>query len=97
VIFDTEVGKEVGGVAIPGGIDDLHIDLKRKRLFASCGEGFVVVLKPDGDKLEVVQKLATVKDAKTCAYVPETGRLYLGVPRQEGKEGPEIRVFKVKD
>jgi DNA-binding beta-propeller fold protein YncE len=97
VIFDTEVGKEVGSVAIPGGIDDLHIDLKRKRLFASCGEGFVVVLKPDGDKLEVVQKLATVKDAKTCAYVPETGYLYLGVPRQEGKEGPEIRIFKAKE
>ena len=98
VIFDTEIGKEVGSVAIPGGIDDLQIDLKRKRLYASCGEGFLVVLKQDGaDKLEVVEKLATVKDAKTCAYVPETGRLYLGVPRQEGKEGPEIRVYKVKE
>jgi DNA-binding beta-propeller fold protein YncE len=98
VIFDTELGKETGSVAIPGGIDDLHIDVKRKRLYASCGEGFVVVLKSDGlDKLEVVEKIQTVKDARTCLFVPQTGRLYLGVPRQEGKEGPEIRVYKVKE
>ena len=98
VIFDTEIGKEVGGISIPGGVDDLHFDAKRKQLYASCGEGFLVVLKQVGaDKLEVVEKLATVKDAKTSTFVPETSRIYLAVPRQEGKEGPEIRVYKVKD
>jgi DNA-binding beta-propeller fold protein YncE len=98
VVMDTETGKEVGAADIPGGIDDLHIDLKRKKLYASCGEGFLVVLKPgDGDKLEVLEKVKTVKDARTCQYVPETGMLYLGVPRQEGKEGPEIHIYKVKD
>ena len=55
------------------------------------------MLKQDGpDKLEVVEKLATVKGAKTSTYVPETSRIYLAVPRQEGKEGPEIRVYKVQ-
>ena len=46
--------------------------------------------------LLVVEKIATVKDAKTCLFVPETGRLYLAVPRQEGKEGPEIRIYQTK-
>ena len=48
----------------------------------------------DGDKLEVVEKLPTAKDARTCLFVPETGRIYLAVPRQEGKEGPEIRIYQ---
>jgi hypothetical protein len=97
VAIDTEKGKEVGGVAVPDNIDDLFLDAKRKRLYASCGEGFLVVLKlGDGDKIEVQEKMATAKGAKTCLYVPETSRLYLAVPRQEGKEGPEIRVYQVK-
>jgi DNA-binding beta-propeller fold protein YncE len=97
VIVDTETGKEVGDADIPGGIDDLHIDLKRNRLYASCAEGFLVVLKiADGDKLETVEKLPTAKDARTCVFEPETSRLYLAVPRQEGKEGPEIRIYQVK-
>ena len=97
VIMDTETGKEVGGAEIPGGIDDLHIDLKRKQLYASCGEGFLVVLKiADGDKLETAEKVKTVKDARTCVFEPETSRIYLGVPRQEGKEGPEVRIYQVK-
>jgi hypothetical protein len=97
VILDTESGKEVGGVSIPADIDDLHLDAKRKRLYASCGEGALMVLKQvDADKLEVVEKITTPKDSRTCLYVPETGRLYLAVPRQEGKDGPEIRVYQAK-
>jgi DNA-binding beta-propeller fold protein YncE len=97
VVLDTETGKEVGGVSIPGGIDDLFLDAKRKKLYAACGEGYLVVLKQaDADKVEVVEKIATVKDARTCLYVPETGRLYLAVPRQEGKDGPEIRIYQAK-
>jgi DNA-binding beta-propeller fold protein YncE len=97
VILDTESGKEVGEAAIPGDVDDLFLDGTRKRLYASCGEGFLAVLKvADADHIEVVEKIPTAKGARTCLYVPEKGRLYLGVPRQEGKDGPEIRVYQVK-
>jgi DNA-binding beta-propeller fold protein YncE len=97
VVMDTESGKELGGVDIVGGVDDLWLDAKRKRLFASCGDGSLCVIKQgDGDKLEVVEKVETPKGAKTCLYVPETGKLYLAVPKQEGKDGPEIRVYQVK-
>ena len=40
--------------------------------------------------------LPTAKGARTCLYVPETGKLYLAVPRQEGKDGPEIRIYQAK-
>jgi DNA-binding beta-propeller fold protein YncE len=97
VILDTESGKEVGEVAIPGDVDDLFVDTTRKRLYASCGEGFLAVLKvTDADHVEAVEKIPTAKGAKTSLLVPETGKLYLAVPRQEGKDGPEVRVYQAK-
>ena len=97
VIVDSETGKELGGAAIPGGVDDLFFDAGRKKLYASCSDGFIAVLKVvDADHIEVVEKIETAKGAKTCLQVPETGKLYLAVPRQEGKDGPEIRVYQAK-
>ncbi len=98
IVLDTETGKEISSVAIPDDIDDLFVDAKRKRLYAACSEGFLVVLKQtDADHLEVVEKIPTAKGARTCLFDPETSRLYLAVPRQEGKDGPEIRVFQAKE
>jgi DNA-binding beta-propeller fold protein YncE len=97
IVMDTESGKELGAVDIADGVDDMWLDAGRKRLFASCGEGQLVILKVvDADHIEALEKIETAKGAKTCLYVPETGRLYLAVPRQEGKEGPEIRVYQTK-
>jgi hypothetical protein len=97
VVLDTETGKEITSVEIPKDIDDLFLDAKRKRLYGSCAEGFLVVLKQvDADHVEVLEKIPTAKGARTCLYVPETGHLYLAVPRQEGKKEPEVRVYKVK-
>jgi DNA-binding beta-propeller fold protein YncE len=95
--LDSESGKEIAAAEIAGGVDDLWLDPGRKRLFASCGDGELVVLKVvDADHLETLEKVETPKGARTCLYVPESGRLYLAVPRQEGKQGPEIRIYQVK-
>jgi DNA-binding beta-propeller fold protein YncE len=98
VVMDLDTGKEITSVEIPQDVDDLFYDAKRKQLYASCGEGFLVVIKQkDADHYEVVEKIPTVKQAKTSLFDAETGRLYLAVPRQQGKAGPEIRVYKVRD
>ena len=97
VVLDSETGKELGSAPIPGGVDDLHLDAKRKRLYASCGEGFLAVLNvTDADHVVAGDKIATAEGAKTSFFDADAGRLYVGVPRQEGKEGPEVRVFQVK-
>jgi hypothetical protein len=98
VVLDSESGKEITGVPIPDGVDDLFYDAKRKQLYASCGDGFLAVIRQlDADRYEVQQKLQTAKQAKTSLFDPETGRLFLAVPRQTGKEGPEIWVYRVRD
>jgi DNA-binding beta-propeller fold protein YncE len=97
VVLDTETGKEVGSAPIPDGVDDLFFDAGRKKLYASCGDGFIAVLRViDPDHIELAEKIPTVKGARTCLQVPETGKVYLAVPRQEGKDGPEIRVYQAK-
>jgi hypothetical protein len=98
VVLDSETGKEITSVAIPKDIDDLHYDAKRKKLYASCGEGFLTVInQASPDKYELEEKIATVSQAKTSLFAAESKRLYLAVPRQPNQEGPEIRVYKVKD
>jgi DNA-binding beta-propeller fold protein YncE len=97
VVMDSESGKEVAGVDIPGDVDDLYYDAKRKRLYASCGEGYLAVIRQRGpDRYELVEKIPTVKDARTCYFDPSSRRLYLAVPRQQGKKGPEIRVYEAR-
>jgi DNA-binding beta-propeller fold protein YncE len=98
VVMDLESGKEITGVPVPEGIDDLSYDPKRKRLYASCAEGFVAVIRQlDADRYETAEKVATAKQAKTSLFDSDSGRLFVAVPRQEGKPGPEIRVFRVSE
>jgi DNA-binding beta-propeller fold protein YncE len=95
LILDSESGKEITSVPIPKDIDDLCYDAKHKRLYASCGEGILSVIRQrDADQYETLENIPTVKLARTCIYDPVADRLYLGIPRQEGKEGPEIHVYQ---
>ncbi len=97
VVLDLDSGKEINGVSIPGDIDDLFYDVKRKRLYASCGEGFLAVIRQiDADRYELAAKLPTSRLARTCFFDSATGRLFLAVPRQQGKEGPELWVYRAR-
>jgi sugar lactone lactonase YvrE len=97
VVLDMTTGKELAGVEIPGDIDDLFFDASRERLYASCGAGFLAVLqRKEADRYEVVERIATGKLARTCLFDHESGRLYLPVPRQVGKDSPELRVYQAR-
>ncbi len=95
VVLDSESGKEVAQVAIPEDIDDLFYDARNRRLYASCGAGFLAVIRQrDADHYEMIEKIATVHLARTCFFDPAGGRLYLLVPRQKGQQGPTVRVYR---
>lgn len=97
VVLDGMTGKEIAGIEIPGDTDDLFYDAKRDRLYAACGAGFLAVLqKKTPDKYEVTEKIATGRLARTCLFDHESERLYLPVPRQPGKDNPELRIFQAK-
>ena len=94
VVFDTKTGQEVGSVVIPAGIDDIHFDKKRNRLYASCSDSALVVIEKVGAKYEVVARIDTPLNSRTCVW--SKGLLYLGVPKQDGQEGPEVRIFEAR-
>jgi DNA-binding beta-propeller fold protein YncE len=95
VVVDSETGKEVTSVAIPDDIDDLFYDGKNKRLYASCGAGSLAVVRQrDADHYEMLETIPTTKLARTCLFDLVGERLYLVVPRQEGAEGPTVRVYQ---
>jgi DNA-binding beta-propeller fold protein YncE len=98
LVLDLKTGKEITSVSIPADIDDLFHDAKRRRLYASCGEGFLAVVgEKEHDRYQVVERIATGKLARTCLFDPDSGRLFVPVPREKGKGGPEIRVFRARD
>jgi hypothetical protein len=97
LVMDTESGKPITAVPIPADIDDLFYDAGHKRLYASCGEGFLTVIRQRGaDDYDILEKIPTAKLARTCLFDATSGRLYLGLPRRDGQEGPQIQVYETR-
>jgi DNA-binding beta-propeller fold protein YncE len=96
-VLNMESGKECASLPIPEGSDDMTLDATSKRIYISCNSGFVAVIRQiDADHYESVADVPTIKGAKTSLYDPTTKRLYVVVPRQAGKEGPEVWVFQAR-
>jgi hypothetical protein len=94
VIFDTTTAKIVTDLAISGDTDDLFYDASRKRLYLSCGEGFIdVIAQRDADHYERIERVPTVPGARTCFYSSALDRLWLAVP-QRGNQSAEIRTYQ---
>jgi DNA-binding beta-propeller fold protein YncE len=93
VVLDTATGKRVADLAISGDTDDLFYDVVRKRLYVSCGEGFIdTIEQTTPDSYKTISHLATAAGARTSFYTPELDCLYLAVPAR-GPKNAEIRVY----
>jgi DNA-binding beta-propeller fold protein YncE len=94
VVLDTATGKSVANLAIAGDIDDLFYDAPRKRLYLSCGEGFLdTVEQTTPDAYRRLSQMPTAPGARTCYFAAGLDRLYLAVP-DRGSQKAEIRVFQ---
>jgi YVTN family beta-propeller protein len=94
VIFDTEAGKPVADLAVSGDTDDLFYNAKRKRIYISCGEGFIdVVEQSSADNYQRVAKIPTAAGTRTCLFSSDLDRVYLAVP-ERGNQKAEIRVYQ---
>ena len=97
LVLDTKSGAVVAKLPTVGDSDDVFYDQKRKRIYASGGEGAVFVYQQkDADHYSEIARVETVKGARTSLFVPELNRIFLAV-RQEGENPPAIRVYEVTD
>jgi hypothetical protein len=92
-VFSAADGTLVASVRTCGDIDDVFVDIRRDRVYLSCGEGFVDVLAADGSTYRSAGRIPTAAGARTSLFVPELERLMLAVPAR-GTSGAEIRIYR---
>ena len=94
LVFDTNTGKIIQSLSAAGDCDDVFYDKKRKRIYASGGEGAISVFEQqDADHYKELARIATIKGARTSFFSPELDRFYLAVRRQASQPAA-IQVFE---
>ena len=95
LIFDTDSGKEVSEVDIGPDVDDIFFDATNRHIYASCGQGFIdVIRQKDADHYEVTARIKTRQGARTSRFMPEQNKLYVAAPGRSG-ESAAIFVYDV--
>lgn len=95
VVFDMQTGKEIETLPIGGWIDNLYFDPANRRLYASCGTGYVYVYQESElDHFYLAGKAETALLARTGLLVPELKRFFASVPHI-GSQASRILVFQV--
>jgi hypothetical protein len=91
--FSMDDGSLVASPDICGDADDLFVDANRRRVYISCGEGFLDVLDSAQGAYRRIARIATVLGARTSLFVPEIDRLMLAV-RASGQEAAAVWVYR---
>jgi DNA-binding beta-propeller fold protein YncE len=76
-----------------GDADDVFVDAKRRRIYVSCGSGFVDVFDTQNLPYRRLAHVSTAAGARTSLFVPELDRLYVAVRANAG-EPASIWVFQ---
>jgi DNA-binding beta-propeller fold protein YncE len=89
----SQDGRIVAKTETCGDADDVFVDLKRRRVYVSCGEGIVDVLELREAGYRRLARVPTVAGARTSLFVPELDRLFVAV-RAKSNEPAAIWVFR---
>jgi DNA-binding beta-propeller fold protein YncE len=95
VVFEIKTGKSITDLAISGDTDDLFWDAARKRLYISCGEGYVDAFSDSGGTFTRIAHIATRAGARTSYFAPQFRELYIGVPERNGASA-ELRILNTE-
>jgi DNA-binding beta-propeller fold protein YncE len=92
-VLGRENGQSLANVETCGDIDDMFLDARRRRLYVSCGEGFVDVLDTSGSTFARLGRVSTVAGARTSLFVADLDRFFVAA-RQTPDEGAAVLVFR---
>jgi hypothetical protein len=93
VAFGMADGRVAGRLDLCDDSDDLFVDARRRRLYASCGEGVVDIFERRSDQYVRLGHVATASGARTSLFVPELDRLFVAV-RATFRQPAAIWVFR---
>ncbi len=78
LVLDDASGKIVATLPVGKGIDASVYDPKGRRIFSSCGDGTMTVIRQNSaDSYAVAEVLPTAPHAHTMAFDPDTETLYV--------------------
>jgi DNA-binding beta-propeller fold protein YncE len=92
-VFEMGNGSHVASVETCGDIDDMFVDAKRRRVYVSCGEGFVDVLDSTRSAYERLARISTVPGARTSLFVPDFDRFFVAA-RATAEQPAAVWVFR---
>lgn len=96
VVLDTTSGKIVAELKASPDADDLFYDPASKRIYMSCGEGFINVFEQqDADHYREIATISSEAGARTSLLVPELKRFFVAAPH-EGNKSPSIMVYETQ-
>ena len=96
MVFDTNSGKVISILDIANDADDIFYDVATKRIYVSCGEGFVNIFQQqDADHYSAIASVSTAQGARTSLFVPELHRFYVAVPHISNQQQSKILVYQV--
>ncbi len=82
VVMDARSGRVVQTLPIGGHVDTTYFDPATGTVFNSCGDGTLSVVHEDSpNRYHVVENAGTEWGARTMAFDPETGRVFLSTAR----------------
>lgn len=96
LVLDSNSGKTIASLNCAKDPDDIYYDARLKRIYVSCGEGFVNVYEQENlNQYRMVSEIPTAKGARTSLFAPELRRLYVAVPHF-AEQKAEIRVYQIQ-
>ena len=96
VVLNTDSGSVVAKIDISGDPDDVFYDGKRRRIYATCGAGWIDIIEQiDANTYKLSAKMDTANGARTGLFVLERDTLFVAVPRR-GSQQAEIRCYAIK-
>lgn len=91
VLMDAATGKVIGAVDTCGDADDLFFDLRRQRIYVSCGAGSIDTFERVGGTYRLLARTPSGSGARTSLFEPTLDRLF--VARRAGLLGSEAALL----
>ncbi len=96
LVLNANTGDLVAAVDSNADADDLFYDAAQKRIYVSCGEGYIAVIEQtDADRYRLLTSVQTADGARTSVFSKPLNRLYVAAPSR-GERPAEVRVFEAR-
>jgi YVTN family beta-propeller protein len=93
VAISTATGALQAEIDTCADADDLFMDLKRRRIYVSCGNGYLEVFDASDRVPRRIAHTPTVEGARTSLFVPELDRFFVAV-RARSRTAAAIWVYR---